>query len=105
MLQLIHDFRPVHPTAKLIQAIPKEAFEALRARYEQPCWCVLHLRPPLAAASRLTHTRCGFVDAGFRNAYFKRCVGMIFNNIHREARKKENSGFYKELAKLLYLVA
>ena len=39
LVLLIRDFVPVHPTAKLIQEAPKQAFEALHARYAAPCAC------------------------------------------------------------------
>ena len=35
----------------------------------------------------------------------QRCVGMMFDDVHRDADKKKNPEFYKALQKLLDLVA
>ena len=104
---LIHSYRPVHPTAKLIQALPQEAFKALHTRYAAPCWRVLHSR--LSAVSRLTHMRCGFIDEGCRNDYRRtgvsRCVGDMFNAVRRAADEEQNPEFYRALQRLFDLVA
>ena len=101
--QLIHAFRPVHPTSKLIKAISRKAFEALRTRFAKPCHCTREGK--LSAVSRLAHMRCDFTSESCRNDYWRtgvsRCVGEKFNKIHGAADERRHPEFYAALRTLL----
>ena len=102
---LIHSYRPVHPTAQLIKAVPREAFEALHTRFAKPCHC--SREGVWSAVSRLAHVRCDFTSEACRHDYWRtgvpRCVGEKFNAVHRAADEEQE--FYRALQRLFDLVA
>ena len=104
---LIHSFRPVHPTAQLIKAIPHEAFEALHTRFAKPCHCSREGK--WSAVSRLAHMRCDFTSESCRSDYWRTgvscCVGERFNEVHRAADEKRRPEFYAALRTLLDCVS